>query len=301
MDFKISEDIQEEENSENNKGNKLFGGNFNIIIIVVTAIIAFLVVFLITNAIFNPKQKKVEPVTPTSEKRSLSEDNVKVLYQYVTYGTTGIRNDKFVKNKSVRLKDFTDEEIIYYALQFAQVEDFDFTGNLDENKNKIYSISSRTIKKYVERFFGKNVKYSTDVTIKYPFTFSINDKNIGSLKYNDDTATFDATFTEKSEEEKYLVEPYMGKLVEAYKDPDGGYRLIEKIIFIDLEKQDDGNYQVIVSKDYEHNNIIESSVDQTEEDIKKIDIEKYIKKAGTITYTFKLNGNVLYFDSSEIK
>ena len=301
MDFKISEDIQEEENSENNKGNKLFGGNFNIIIIVVTAIIAFLVVFLITNAIFNPKQKKVEPVTPTSEKRSLSEDNVKVLYQYVTYGTTGIRNDKFVKNKSVRLKDFTDEEIIYYALQFAQVEDFDFTGNLDENKNKIYSISSRTIKKYVERFFGKNVKYSTDVTIKYPFTFSINDKNVGSLKYNDDTATFDATFTEKSEKEEYLVEPYMGKLVEAYKDPDGGYRLIEKIIFIDLEKQDDGNYQVIVSKDYEHNNIIESSVDQTEEDIKKIDIEKYIKKAGTITYTFKLNGNVLYFDSSEIK
>ena len=301
MDFKISEDIQEEENSENNKGNKLFGGNFNIIIIVVTAIIAFLVVFLITNAIFNPKQKKVEPVTPTSEKRSLTEDNVKVLYQYVTYGTTGIRNDKFVKNKSVRLKDFTDEEIIYYALQFAQVEDFDFTGNLDENKNKIYSISSRTIKKYVERFFGKNVKYSTDVTIKYPFTFSINDKNVGSLKYNDDTATFDATFTEKSEKEEYLVEPYMGKLVEAYKDPDGGYRLIEKIIFIDLEKQDDGNYQVIVSKDYEHNNIIESSVDQTEEDIKKIDIEKYIKKAGTITYTFKLNGNVLYFDSSEIK
>ncbi len=300
MDFKIGEDIQEEETKESSS-KKLFGGKFNIIIIVVTAIIAFLVVFLITNAIFNPKQKKVEPVTPTSEKRSLTEENVKILYQYVTYGTTGIRNDKFVKNKSVKLKDFTDEEILYYALQFAQVDDFDFTGNYDENNNKIYSISSRMIKKYVERYFGKNVNYSTDVVISYPFTFSINDKNVGVLKYNDDTSSFDTTFASKSEEKEYLIEPYVGKLTEAYKDPDGGYRLIEKVIFIDLEKQDDGKYQVIISKDYEHNNIIESSVDQSEEDIKNININKYIDKGSTITYTFKLNGNVLYFDSSEMK
>lgn len=300
MDFKIGEDIQEEETKESSS-KKLFGGNFNIIIIVVTAIVAFLVVFLITNAIFNPKQKKVEPVTPTSEKRSLTEENVKILYQYVTYGTTGIRNDKFIKNKSVKLKDFTDEEILYYALQFAQVDDFDFTGNYDENNNKIYSISSRMIKKYVERYFGKNVNYSTDVVISYPFTFSINDKNVGVLKYNDDTSSFDTTFASKSEEKEYLIEPYVGKLTEAYKDPDGGYRLIEKVIFIDLEKQDDGKYQVIVSKDYEHNNIIESSVDQSEEDIKNININKYIDKGSTITYTFKLNGNVLYFDSSEMK
>ena len=157
------------------------------------------------------------------------------------------------------------------------------------------------IKKYVERYFGKNVKYSTDVVISYPFTFSINDKNIGVLKYNDDTSSFDTTFASKSEKKEYLIEPYAGKLIEAYKDPDGGYRLIEKVIFIDLEKQDDGKYQVIVSKDYEHNNIIESSVDQSEEDIKNININKYINKGSTITYTFKLNGNVLYFDSSEMK
>ena len=77
--------------------------------------------------------------------------------------------------------------------------------------------------------------------------------------------------------------------------------LVEKIIYVDLEKQDDGNYQVIISKDYEHNNIIESSVDQSEEDIKKLKLDKYINKGGTITYNFKLNGNYLYFDSSSIK
>ena len=201
MDFKISEDIQEE---TNNSSKNKFGGNFNIIIIVVCAIVAFLVVFLITNAIFNPKQKKVEPKTPTSEKLNLTEENVKILYQYVTNGTTGIRNDKFIKNKSVKLKDFTDEEIIYYALQFAQVEDFDYTGKNDENNNKIYSMTNRTMKKYVERFFGKNVKYSIDSVITYPFTFSINDKNIGILKYNEETDTFDTTFTQTSSRKDYL-------------------------------------------------------------------------------------------------
>ena len=300
MDFKIGEDIQEENNNSNNN-KKLFGGNFNIIIIVVVALVAFLVVFLIANAIFNPKQKKVEPVVPTSEKLSLTENNVKILYQYVTYGTKGIRNDKFIKNKSVKLKDFTDEEIYYYALQFAQVEDFDFTGNVDENNNKIYTITSRTVKKYVERYFGKNVKYSTDLVITYPFSFSINGKSVGILKYNEETDSYDTVFTEETKEDELLIEPYAGKLIEAYKEPDGGYKLVEKVIFINTEKQEDGKYKVIISKDYEGNNVIESSVDQTEEDIKKIKVNKYINKGATVTYNFKLNSNVLYFDSSEIK
>lgn len=301
MDFKIGDDIQEEVKEDKKKKSS---GIFNILIIVVSALLVFLLVFLITNKIFNPKDKdkSKEKETTTSEKRSLTEDNVKILYKYVTYGTTDIRNDKFVKNKSVKLSDFTDEEICYYALQFAQVDDFDYTGKLDQNNNKIYSFSNRLMKKYAERFFGKNVKYSTDVVINnYPFSFSINNKNVGTLKYNSETASFDTIFTEEEKEDNYLIEPYLGELVEAYKEKDGSYRLIEKVIYIDVKQQSDGKYEVIISKDYDHNNIIESLIDQSENDIKKIKISKYKDKAATITYNFKLNGNVLYFDSSEIK
>ena len=305
MDFKISEDFQEEENQENN--SKKDNSKLKLIIIIVIAVIAFLVVFLLLNGLFNPKTKTKTTNTQvvTSEKRSLTESNVKILYDYVTYSATGgTRYDIFVKNKKVTIDTFTEEEKYYYALQYVQVEDFEFTGQYDENKNKIYSISDRKIKKYMEYFFGKGVKYSTDITIKYPFTFSINDKNVGIMKYNDDTESFDTIFEKGTEtKETNIVEPYIGKLVEAYKEPDGGYRLVEKVIYVSIKQQSDGKYEVIISKDYNHENIIESSVDQTEDDLKNITINKYINKAATITYNFKIKdtSNILYFYSSEIK
>ena len=209
----------------------------------------------------------------------------------------------YVKNKKVTIDDFTNEDKFYYALMFVQVEDLDYTGNLDANNNKIYSVSNRKIKKYMERYFGSGVKYSTDIKInKYPFTFSINDKNLGTITYNDETSSFDMILEKPEyEEEDTIISPYVGELVEAYKEPDGGYKLVEKLIYVDVKKQSDGKYEVTISKDYEHNNIITSSVDQTSSDVKNIKLSKYKDKAATITYNFKLNGNVLYFYSSEIK
>lgn len=300
MDFKIGDDIVDE-NEEETKLKKESNGKMTIIIIVVFALIVGLLVFFIANGIFNPstKKKKVEPVT--SQKRSLNEENVKTLYKYVTYGTNGIRNDKFVKNEKVSLDDFSDDEKYYYALQLAQVEDFVYTGNLDSNNRKIYSISERVVKKYMERFFGKNIKYSNDFVITHPFSFSINYQNIGIMKYNSDTASYDTIFDGASVDEEFIVEPYIGKLMEAYKDPDGSYRLIEKVIYVQAEKNDNNTYDISVYSDYEHTNELDKLTNQSEDDIKKFSITKYIDKAATITYTFQLNGNVLYFYSSSIK
>ena len=298
MEFKISEDIDDESKNNLKKDNS----KFNIIIIVIIALIAGLIVFFVFNAIFNPKTKpkKVEPIT--EEKRSLSEKNVTTLYQYVTYGTTGIRNDKYVKNKSVKVKDFTDEEKYYYGLMFVQVRDFDFTGEFDANKNKIYSISNRMIKKYIERYFGKGTKYSTDVKIdKYPYTFSINDNNLGTMRYDETTDSFLTTFSKEENKNDYIISPYLGELTEAYKEVDGSYRIVEKLVYVDLKKQADNSYDVVISKDYEHNNVIESSTDLTESDVRKLSVKKYLKNAATITYHFRLDGNVLVFDYSEIK
>ena len=70
----------------------------------------------------------------------------------------------------------------------------------------------------MERYFGSGVKYSTDIKIsKYPFTFSINDKNLGNIKYNEETASFDMTLEkEEYKEEDTIINPYVGELVEAY-------------------------------------------------------------------------------------
>ena len=302
MEFKIGEDFVEEENRDEEKKDN---GVLKLVIIVGLAILAFIVIFLILNSILNPKTKttKTEPVT--SEKKSLTESNVKILYNYVTYSADGgVRYDIFVKNKKVTLDTFTEEEKYYYALQYVQVEDFEYTGKMDENNNKIYAISNRKINKYMEYFFGKGVKYSTNVNIKYPFSFSINDKSLGIMKYNQATASFDTIFVKnETPKTEYIVAPYLGKLVEAYKEPDGGYKLIEKVIYVNYKKQDDGKYEVIISKDAEHSSIIESSIDQTEEALKNIKIDKYINKAATITYNFKIKepSNILYFYSSEIK
>jgi len=303
MDFKISEDFVEEKNDDNKKKDN---GVLKLIVIVVFALIAFILVFLVLNSIFNPKTKSTpKTTTVTSEKKPLTESNVKILYDYVTYNANGgVRYDIFVKNKKVNIDTFTEEEKYYYALQYVQVEDFSYTGKQDSNNNKIYTISNRKIKKYMEYFFGKGVKYSTDLTIKYPFSFSINDKNVGIMTYNATTSSFDTVFVKEEKiEEEYIVEPYLGKLVEAYKETDGGYKLVEKLIYVYVKRQADGKYEVIISKDYDHKNIIESSTDQTEADLKKIKIDKYIDKAATITYNFKIKdtSNILYFYSSEIK
>ena len=304
MEFKIGDDFIEDKKEDNNKKDN---GVLRLIIIVVFSLLVFLLVFFILNSILNPKTKAKTTKTDvvTSEKKSLTESNVKILYDYVTYSATGgVRYDIFVKNKKVTLGTFSEEEKYYYALQYVQVNDFSYTGKLDSNNNKIYTISNRKIKKYMEYFFGKGIKYSTDVNIKYPFTFSINDKNVGIMKYNSETDSFDTIFVkDEGIKEEYIVEPYLGKLVEAYKEPDGGYRLVEKLIYVYVKKQENGKYEVTISKDYERNDIIESSIDQTEDDLKNIKIDKYINKAATITYNFKIKetSNILYFYSSEIK
>lgn len=312
MNFEINE---QNNNTQNEKSSNIM----RLVIILGAAIVVGLIVFLVTNSIFNSK-KTPTPKTVTSEKRSLTESNVKILYDYVTYGTEGIRNDKFVKEKKVTASSFTDEEKIYYALQFAQASDFTLVADTDdtnktENKDKAvkkaeaeYYISSSTIKKFVEKFFGKNVKYNDVDKFTYQFDYTINDEPVdkSTLTYSSTLDGYVTTFKAKeiepatTSEDEVLVDPYIGKLVEAWKDPDGSYRLIEKVIYPVVKKQADGKYEISIYSDYDHTNVIESSVDKDISDIGKIKIDKYIKNAATVTYTFKLNGMILYFDSSKI-
>lgn len=292
MDFKIGDDITE----DNKKKNSVVP----IIIIVVMAIIIGLIVFFISNAIFGVKEPKEE--APVSTQLSITDENVKILYQYVTYGIKGERNTKFIKEKNVTIDSFTNEEKFYYALQFAKVEDFKVIDKVDENNRKVYRLYHETVKEYMQRFFGGSVQYSSDISLVYPFSFRINGNNVGYITEVDEDG-FDVVFDGLEEDiiSSNIVEPYYSELVAAYKEPDGTYRLEEKIIYTDV-KEEEGIYTVNIYKDYEKTQLIETKENQTKEILANnpINIENYKDKASTITYHFGLFDKMLYFDSSTI-
>ena len=306
MDFKIGDEIEDVENlDENGDGFKPSRkqSNLPLIIVIVVSIIIGLVVFFISNAIFGKKETTQKE--PTSQKLSLTESNVDILYNYVTSGPKNTRGDKFLKEKNVTLQSFTTEEKFYYALQFADVEDFTFTGKLDDKKQKQYLIPNSKIKQYMQRFFGPTVTYSTNEVIKYPFSFRINGKNVGTMTYSEVDGGYITVFDsfEADVVDTDIVKPYYTALVGATKEVDGSYTLEEKVIYTKLETNEDKTYNISIYKDYENKSLIESKTNQTEEMLKAnpISIDKYKSTASTITYKFKLNGNVLYFYSSEIK
>lgn len=296
MDFKIGDEI-EDKKQKKNKSNSL-----GLIIAIIIALICGISVFLISNKIFGKKEVKEEPEVSTP--LSIKDETVKILYEYVKYGTNGKRNDKFLTESNVNLSSFQNKERFYYALQFAQVEDFVATEEKDQKGRKIYNISSSKIKTYMQRFFGGNVTYSNDIVITYPFSFRINGQNVGIMTYSEKDDGFNTIFDglEEAEPSKELIEPYYANLTAAYKEPDGTYRLEEKAIYTDTQKEGE-TYTIYIYKDPAHTILIETKPNQTEDMIKQnpIDIENYKEKASTITYIFKIYNSVLYFDSSTIK
>ena len=155
----------------------------------------------------------------------------------------------------------------------------------------------------MERFFGNKVTYSPNVVITYPFSFRINNKNVGTLTYSSTSDSYETIFDDLEEDivSTEVVEPYYTELVKAMKNPDGTVELQEKVIYTE-STVDNGNYVVKIYSDYEHTNLIETKQNITAEYLKQnpINIDNYLDKAGTISYLFKLNGTTLYFDSSRI-
>ena len=191
MDFKIGDEIEGEGQETSNLKVK---SKLPLIIIIVVSLIVGLLVFFLSNSLFGPKKTKEPPVT--RQQLNLKERNVDILYGYVTYGEKKQRNDKFVKESKVTLDSFSDEEKFYYALQFADPDDFDFNGKTNEQGKKIYVITERKIRNYMQRFFGNKVTYSPVKELKYTFNFLINSQNTGTLKYSEDEKSYNIVFDE---------------------------------------------------------------------------------------------------------
>lgn len=265
------------------------------IVLIIIVIIIGVVTFLISNSIINSK-KKEEPIQDI--KLNINDENVTILYQYVSHEINGVRNDKFVSNKSITLNDFKTEEKYYYALQFAQVEDFEFTGEFDEHKNKIYFISNKKIKEYMELFFGPKITYRTDMTITYPFSFKINRMSLGTMTYNDEREGFDVVFSLVATS-KSAYPPFYTALDSAVQKEDGSIVIREKILYTKVNVIEN-KFNMELYKDPDYGIQVE-----TINNIEKDKIDSYIidmenkNNTGFIEYTFALNdNNIYYFQSS---
>ena len=296
MDFNIGEEVEETEELGSSKKDK----NPTTIIAIV-AITVGLIVFLVMNAFFGKKEVPVE--VPADTKLSLSEENVQILYSYVTYGVKNKRYDKFLVENIVTLDSFSNQEKFYYALQFAEAEDFEATGKLNAANKKIYTISDVQIKNYMQRFFGGKVSYTYTDTFAYPFSFRINGQNVGTMTPNERGDGMSVVFDGyEPDVEEAVVEPFYADLVEAYKQSDGTYRLVEKAVYTKVDAKGNGYFDVSIYRDPAHTLLIETKQNQSEAIMKAnpISAATYSDKAATITYHFGLYNSMLYFDKSEI-
>lgn len=297
-EFKIGDDIEETPGTSRlRKENNIIP----IIIVVIVAIAIGLGVFFISNSILNPKKKEVKEdvITTTLDTK---DENVQILYNYVTYGINNIRNDKFIKEQNTSIDSFTNYEKFYYALLFAEADDFEETGRTDSQGNKIYNISDAKVKNYMERFFGPNIDYSTTSEVTYTFNFSMNGKNIGTMKHNDSLSGFDTVFTKTSvREQQNYIKPFYTKLSSASSKSDGTLEINEKIIYTDT-KEENGLYTINIYKDYQHTMLIDSKTNITKEKLPttEISIDEYLSNASTITYKFNSANQTYYFESSTI-
>lgn len=295
-DFKIGDSVEEQTPEVINKKLKS-KRNVAIIIVIVISLLIGIITFVVSNAIFNKKEDVVEVNTPLS----LNDENVQILYQYVTYCPSGARGDIFFKNDSVTLDSFSSQDKFFYALQFADAEDFEFTGEVDQNKNKVYLISNKKIKKYMQQFFGPKVIYSNNIDISHTFSFMINKMNVGEMIYSDDQDGFKTTFTqyEAKRKKEDLTSDVLGELVSAKTDSNGKIIIDEKVVFTTIKKNADAMYDIEVYKDYNKEILLDrktvASVDKN-----YVDLSKF-SNTTTVEYTFALNGSVYYFESSVLK
>lgn len=294
-DFKMSdffEEISGEELEKRQKQKRIK----NIIIIIVTSFVVGILIFFIINSLINNKEEQVV----ANQIMNVSDENVRIMYNLVTYSDNGKRNDIFVKNKNVDIDTFTDEDKFYYAFQFLNSRDFEFTGEMDQNNNKIYTIPDNIIKKYMIQFFGPNVKYSNNLELTHQFSFAMDKNNVADIKYNENKNSLDVVFTKYNDTVKEK-DDFCTELISAEKTSDGKIVLKERVIYTDVEDNGNDTYNLKLYKDYNKEILLESKNNLTKEnlDIINIDVTRY-NNSSIVEYTFMPYNNTFYFLNSKI-
>lgn len=277
-----------------------------IIIVILLSLAVGLIIFYISNPFFNEPQEG-----PYVQELQLTDNNVRILYKYVTSSVDGNRNDVFVMNDSITKENMPNEDKLYYALQFASPEDFVSTGKRDKENNQIFNISDKKIDEYMKRFFGNNITYSKVKKMDYTLSFNEEVKYVASLTYSYENKGYDTILIKysdeendndkKDEKEEIKVKPFYTKLVKANLFEDQTIELQEKVIYTKVSKEKD-LYTIKVYGDLHYHNLIDTRNNLTESQMQNsiFNLNEYMNEASTVTYTFKTENDKYYFYSSNV-
>jgi len=231
----------------------------------------------------------------------VNSNEVRTLYSYVTYGSRGIRTDKFVSNSYVDINNFTNDEKFLYALQFASSDDFVDTSKNNSHGRRIYLLPDSKIREYMTTFFGPRVTYSSDLDFNYTFLFRMNKYNHATLDYNAHNSGFEVVFNSyQADDFKPNLESYYTQLYNAGRLDDGKIIIREKIVYLDAQRDGD-YYNIYIYQDRALSKMIGqlNNVSKTEFESGSIDFNTFPNTA-MVEYTFGLSGVMYYFESSKI-
>lgn len=272
-----------------------------IFIVIGIALVAGVSVYFISTLLFGGKSKttKGDGISLTLE---LENTIVKDTYSMISYGRNPSSMNKFLKEQSVSLNDFSNYEKFYYALSLSDKKDF-YDTKVTRDQKKIYAIDEDTVTQLMKKYFGSEVVYLRQGTIPIRLPFMLDDGNFLQLIYNTTDKAFTSTVSKQdSVETNVFVPTYLTKLEKAIQKEDGSIQLVERVIYltssVNLEQV---SYSIYKDSAFTMPIVKNKMATTSELAANPIQIDSYLEQANSVTYTFKKEKDHYYFYRSEIE
>lgn len=284
---------------ENKKTNNSW--NIKIVILVVTVLALGLGVYFISSLFFGNNKKEVV-TAGISSTLSIDDPEILDIYGLVTYGRDSNSLNKYLKEQSVTLKDFSNYEKFYYALSLLKEKQVREIKESNTTTQKQYYISDVDMDQLMKSYFGDKVEYLKQGTLPVVLAPGFDIGNTLSLKYSINKERYETTFTKTATDTFRLIPVALYGLESATLMDDGTITLVERVVYI-VSNINNNLVSHQVYRDYNHTMLIESKNNIALEEYQKepLSIDNYMEKGNIITYQFKKNNGEYYFYQSKIK
>lgn len=232
------------------------------------------------------------------EDKAVDQELIDKLYGYVTYGREFQEMRYFYVNNILTSDIFDGGEKVKYAFQFVNKD------NISDLTSDSFTIDGKLYESFIETIFGENTTYYNLDEFEIVST-NVFENSVVNVKYDPDSDKYLVTkIRDLTVRNDNTIQPFYSKIVDSsINKADNTLSVTEKIFFTRIDYDDNNNVKLIrIYKDCLDQNLIAEINNNTGNQIEEFNMENYLDKAMTVTYTFKLSddGNY-YFDNSKIE
>lgn len=255
------------------------------------------ILILGSSIIFSFRNSFVEN-NDTEDDKVLEQKLLDKLYGYVTYGREFQEMRYFYVNNILTSDIFDDSEKVKYAFQFVD------ESNISDLTNNSFTIDGKTYESFIETIFGKNTTYYNLTEFEIVST-KVLANSVVRVKYDPESNKYLVTkIRDLNVNSDNAIKSFYSKIIDSnVNKTNNTISITEKIFFTRVGFDDNNNVNSIkIYKDCLDQNLITEINNNTGNQIEEFNMENYLDKGMTITYTFKLSddGNY-YFDNSKIE